>query len=71
MLPEETTSQRVTHDELLIACRKLLFSLTECQQSIRKITSFCEDKAVADNSVSLPYSVRSHIDNLVELKICE
>ncbi|SCU84435.1 LANO_0C01354g1_1 [Lachancea nothofagi CBS 11611] len=67
ILPEETTSQRVTHDELLIACRKLLFSFTECQQSIRKITSFCEDKAVAVNSVSLLYSVRSHIDNLVEL----
>lgn len=67
VLPEETTSQRVTQDELVVACRKLLFSFTECQQSIRKITSLCEDKAVAVNSVSLLYSVRSHIDNLVEL----
>lgn len=67
VLPEETTSQRVTHDELAIACRKLLFSFTECQQNVRKITSFCEDKQAAVNSVSLLYSVRSHIDNLVEL----
>ncbi|CEP64859.1 Sog2p LALA0_S14e00892g [Lachancea lanzarotensis] len=67
VLPEETTSQRVSHDELLVACRKLLFCFTECQQSIRKITSFCEDKAVAVNAISLLYNVRSHIDNLVEL----
>ncbi|SCU91100.1 LADA_0F08108g1_1 [Lachancea dasiensis] len=67
VLPEETASQRVTHDELLIACRKLLFSFTECQQSIRKVTSFCEDNAVAVNSVSLLYSARLHIDNLLEI----
>lgn len=67
VLPEETTAQKVSQDELVVACRKLLFSFTECQQSIRKITSLCEDKTVAVNSVSLLYSTRSHIDNLVEL----
>ncbi|SCU96234.1 LAMI_0F05754g1_1 [Lachancea mirantina] len=67
VLPEETNSQRVTHDEIVVACRKLLFSFTECQQNIRKITSFCEEKAVAIQCISLLYSVRSHIDNLVEI----
>lgn len=58
---------KVPHDELVIACRKLLFSFTECQQNIRKIASFCKEKSVAVSVVSLLYSVRSHIDNLVEL----
>lgn len=58
---------KLPHDELVIACRKLLFSFTECQQNIRKIASFCKDKSVAVSVVSLLYSVRSHIDNLVEV----
>lgn len=70
VLPEESPhneQHRVSHDELVVACRKLLFSFTECQQNIRKIASFCKEKAVAVNVVSLLYSVRSHIDNLVEV----
>lgn len=68
ILPEESSNNeqpKVSHDELLVACRKLLFSFTECQQNVRKIASFCKEKAVAVNVVSLLYSVRSHIDNLV------
>ncbi|CCH61700.1 hypothetical protein TBLA_0F01580 [Henningerozyma blattae CBS 6284] len=75
VLPEESllsneqcqTKHKVSHEELVLACRKLLFCFTECQQNIRKIASFCKDKAVAVNVVSLLYSVRSHIDNLVEV----
>lgn len=70
VLPEEyvVNEQRVvSHSELIVACRKLLFSFTECQQAIRKIASFCKDKSIAVNVVSLLYSVRSHIDSLVEL----
>lgn len=70
ILPEESLSNehlKVSHDELLVACRKLLFSFTECQQNVRKIASFCKEKAVAVNVVSLLYSVRSHIDNLIGL----
>lgn len=70
VLPEESPhseQHRVSHDELLVSCRKLLFSFTECQQNVRKIASFCKEKAVAVNVVSLLYSVRSHIDNLVEV----
>lgn len=70
ILPEESSSNeqlKVSHDEFLVACRKLLFSFTECQQNVRKIASFCKEKAVAVNVVSLLYSVRSHIDNLVGL----
>lgn len=58
---------RLSHEELVIACRKLLFGFTECQQNIRKIASFCKEKSVAVSVVSLLYSVRSHIDNLVEV----
>lgn len=58
---------KLPHEELVIACRKLLFGFTECQQNIRKIASFCKEKSVAVNVVSLLYSVRSHIDNLVEV----
>lgn len=68
ILPEEASNNeqhKVSHDELVVACRKLLFSFTECQQNVRKIASFCKEKAVAVNVVSLLYSVRSHIDNLV------
>ncbi|CCK70302.1 Sog2p KNAG_0E00340 [Huiozyma naganishii CBS 8797] len=57
---------KVSHSELVVACRKLLFSFTECQQVIRKIASFCKEKSIAVNIVTLLYSVRSHIDNLVE-----
>ncbi|QLG73161.1 hypothetical protein HG535_0E02450 [Zygotorulaspora mrakii] len=70
VLPEESANHeqhKVSHDELLIACRKLLFSFTECQQNIRKIASFCKEKSVAVSVVSLLYSVRSHIDDLVEV----
>ncbi|AEY96598.1 FADR381Cp [Eremothecium gossypii FDAG1] len=76
VLPEETSSSthasassetRVSHEDLVVGCRKLLFSFTECQQNIRKITSLCADKSVAVNMVSLLYTVRSHIDNLVEV----
>lgn len=70
ILPEESMANeeaRISHAELVAACRKLLFSFTECQQAIRKITSFCKEKAIAVNVVSLLYSVRSHIDNLVEI----
>ncbi|EJS41536.1 sog2p [Saccharomyces arboricola H-6] len=70
ILPEETSSdghQKISHAELVLSCRKLLFSFTECQQAIRKIASFCKEKAVAVNVVSLLYSVRSHTDNLVEV----
>lgn len=70
ILPEESSSHeqhKVSHDELLVACRKLLFSFTECQQNVRKIASFCKEKSVAVSVVSLLYSVRSHIDNLVEV----
>lgn len=57
----------VRYDRLLICCRKLLFVFTECQQTIRRITSFGKDKTVAMNVVSLLYGVTSHIDNLVEV----
>ncbi|CCF57502.1 hypothetical protein KAFR_0C05110 [Kazachstania africana CBS 2517] len=70
ILPEEVVpdeKHRISHTELVVACRKLLFSFTECQEAIRKIASFCKDKSVAVNIVSLLYSVRSHIDNLVEI----
>ncbi|CAI4036630.1 hypothetical protein SMKI_15G4810 [Saccharomyces mikatae IFO 1815] len=70
ILPEESLSnghQKISHAELVVSCRKLLFSFTECQQAIRKIASFCKEKAVAVNVVSLLYSVRSHTDNLVEV----
>lgn len=68
ILPEESLeTHKASHAELVISCRKLLFSFTECQQGIRKIASFCKDKAVAVNVVSLLYSVRTHIDNLLEL----
>ena len=70
ILPEESMSnghQKISHAELVVSCRKLLFSFTECQQAIRKIASFCKEKAVAVNVVSLLYSVRSHTDNLVEV----
>ncbi|CAI2033037.1 hypothetical protein SEUBUCD646_0H03770 [Saccharomyces eubayanus] len=70
ILPEESLSnehQKISHAELVLSCRKLLFSFTECQQAIRKIASFCKEKAVAVNVVSLLYSVRSHTDNLVEV----
>ncbi|CAI4052376.1 Sog2p SKDI_15G4890 [Saccharomyces kudriavzevii IFO 1802] len=70
ILPEESLSnghQKISHAELVLSCRKLLFSFTECQQAIRKIASFCKEKAVAVNVVSLLYSVRSHTDDLVEV----
>ncbi|KAL3232802.1 Leucine-rich repeat-containing protein SOG2 [Nakaseomyces bracarensis] len=69
ILPEESNQEqhKVSHNDLVIACRKLLFSFTECQQAIRKITSLCKEKSIAVNVVSLLYSVRSHIDNLVEI----
>lgn len=68
ILPEESLeTHKASHAEVVISCRKLLFSFTECQQGIRKIASFCKEKAVAVNVVSLLYSVRSHIDNLLEL----
>lgn len=70
ILPEECSvneTHKASHAEIVICCRKLLFSFTECQQSIRKIASFCKDKAIAVNVVSLLYSVRSHIDHLLEL----
>ncbi|KAL6940003.1 hypothetical protein ACO0QE_003881 [Hanseniaspora vineae] len=57
----------IRYDRLLICCRKLLFVFTECQQTIRRITSFGKDKTVAMNVVSLLYGVTSHIDNLVEV----
>ena len=70
ILPEECSvneTHKASHAEIVVCCRKLLFSFTECQQSIRKIASFCKDKAIAVNVVSLLYSVRSHIDHLLEL----
>lgn len=69
ILPEEVNQEqhKVSHTDLVVACRKLLFSFTECQQAIRKITSLCKEKSIAVNVVSLLYSVRSHIDNLVEI----
>lgn len=67
LLSNEQHKPKVTHEELVLACRKLLFCFTECQQNVRKIASFCQDKAVAVNVVSLLYSVRSHIDSLVEV----
>ncbi|CCE65816.1 hypothetical protein TPHA_0N00350 [Tetrapisispora phaffii CBS 4417] len=57
----------VGHDEIVMMGRKLLFSFSECQQNVRKITSFCKEKSVAVEVVSLLYSVRSEIDNLVEI----
>ena len=70
VLPEETlvsTEITIGHEDIVLACRKLLFSFTECQQNIRRITSFCKEKSIAVDVVSLLYSVRSHIDDLVEV----
>jgi len=70
ILPEETMvneETRISQAELVAACRKLLFGFTECQQAVRKIASFCKDASIAVNIVSLLYSVRTHIDNLVEI----
>ncbi|CCD25191.1 Sog2p NDAI_0E03740 [Naumovozyma dairenensis CBS 421] len=70
ILPEENSTNeehKIPHAELVLSCRKLLFSFTECQQSIRRIASFCKENAIAVDIVSLLYSVRSHIDNLVEV----
>ncbi|AMD20540.1 HDL204Cp [Eremothecium sinecaudum] len=76
VLPEEipnsqqadgSSEARVSHEDLVVGCRKLLFAFTECLQNVRKITSLCADKSVAVNMVSLLYTVRSHIDNLVEV----
>ncbi|KAH3900387.1 Sog2p SCDLUD_003364 [Saccharomycodes ludwigii] len=73
-LPKLTTGEikNIKYERLVLGCRKLLFTFTECQQTIRRITSFAKDKTVAMNVVSLLYGVRSHIDNLVEvLEIAE
>lgn len=70
VLPEEgisTSEKRVGHEDILTGSRKLLFTFTECQQNIRKMSSLCSDKTVAVNIISLLYTVRSHIDNLVEV----
>ena len=70
ILPEETMvneETKISKAELVAACRKLLFGFTECQQAVRKIASFCKDSSIAVNIVSLLYSVRTHIDSLVEI----
>lgn len=54
-------------ENIVLACRKLLFTFTECQQNIRKITSLCTDKTISVNIISQLYSLKSHIDNLVEV----
>lgn len=74
VLPEEThvthpahvsSENRISYEDLVLACRKLLFTFTECLQNIRKITSLCADKPIAKNMISLLNSVHLHIDNLV------
>ncbi|XBW37584.1 hypothetical protein QEN19_003165 [Hanseniaspora menglaensis] len=65
-------SQIIKYDKLLICCRRLLFTFTESQQTLRRVTQFGKDKTVAMNVVQLLYSTSHAIDNLVEvLEKCE
>ncbi|OBA25026.1 hypothetical protein HANVADRAFT_54170 [Hanseniaspora valbyensis NRRL Y-1626] len=65
-------SQIIRYDKLLICCRRLLFTFTESQQTLRRVTQFGKDKTVAMNVVQLLYTTSHGIDNLVEvLEKCE
>lgn len=65
-------SQIIKYDKLLICCRRLLFTFTESQQTLRRVSQFGKDKTIAMNVVQLLYSTSHAIDNLVEvLEKCE
>lgn len=52
--------------------RKVLFSFSELHSSVRRFTGFCNDKKITIRMVSLLYTTKSNIDNLVEnLEIME
>ncbi|CDO95426.1 unnamed protein product [Kluyveromyces dobzhanskii CBS 2104] len=67
LLQTHHEKKRKSMENVVLACRKLLFTFTECQQNIRKITSLCSEKTISVNVVSQLYSLKSHIDNLVEV----
>ena len=65
-------SQIIKYDKLLICCRRLLFTFTESQQTLRRVAQFGKDKTIAMNVIQLLYSTSHAIDNLVEvLEKCE
>ncbi|CAI8496642.1 unnamed protein product [Hanseniaspora opuntiae] len=65
-------SQVIKYDKLLICCRRLLFTFTESQQTLRRVAQFGKDKTIAMNVIQLLYSTSHAIDNLVEvLEKCE
>ena len=72
LLNARKKSQIIRYDKLLICCRRLLFTFTESQQTLRRVTQFGKDKTVAMNVVQLLYTTSHGIDNLVEvLEKCE
>ncbi|QGN17813.1 protein CCR4 [Kluyveromyces marxianus] len=67
LLQTHHEKKKKSMENVVLACRKLLFTFTECQQNIRKITSLCPEKTISVNVVTQLYSLKSHIDNLVEV----